>query len=79
MRRTPRPSRRSFRNRNSNLRFKFWLAGRLGKTVGEIQQQMSPREYGYWKVLSRVEEQERAELRAMQDQLASTAAAMSSK
>ncbi len=40
----------TFRTRSrEGLWFKFWLASRLGMTVGELEDRITPIEYDYWK------------------------------
>lgn len=41
----------TFRTRSSDsIWFKFWLAARLGKTVRELEQDLTPIEFDYWKL-----------------------------
>lgn len=41
----------TFRVRSpDSIWFKFWLAARLGKTVRQLEQEMTPIELDYWKL-----------------------------
>lgn len=53
--RRPLPQRSSFRTQATDTRFRFELAARLSKTVGQLEDEMGVREFEWWKALAKVE------------------------